>query len=421
MKHFALLPFAFWLFACGEPECPSGTLSINGRCIRSDAGASEADATMLDLDAAHVDASESDASRREDEDACVSRMFWRDSDDDGHGDPSSAMSACTTPEGYVASPGDCDDECPTCFDGADELCDGLDQDCDARIDEELPALVSYADADGDHHGDPSTEEVGCAVGPDRVERGDDCDDQSATRYPGALEACNTVDDDCDTRIDEGVLLTTYRDVDGDGFGMSSMTRMECAISAGYAVASGDCNDDPTMGGASFFPGATEACDERDNDCDTRTDEGVKTTYYRDCDLDGYAPSTEGSYDACQPAGPPRGCDTGGWTSRAPEARTTDCHDGDASAFPGNPSWYTTPIEFGATDVPRWDHNCSGHTERQLESVAGFVCTDFMGRCIGESGWSERVPECGESGTYNSCGLSGFSCGLRSTSRVQECR
>lgn len=33
--------------------------------------------------------------------------------------------------------------------------------------------------------------------------GDDCDDSDPARHPGAPEACNGIDDDCDTRVDEG--------------------------------------------------------------------------------------------------------------------------------------------------------------------------------------------------------------------------
>jgi hypothetical protein len=42
--------------------------------------------------------------------------------------------------------------------------------------------------------------------------GNDCDDGNAAVHPGAPEACNGIDDDCDGMIDEGCLI----DTDGDG-------------------------------------------------------------------------------------------------------------------------------------------------------------------------------------------------------------
>jgi hypothetical protein len=36
-------------------------------------------------------------------------VFWRDSDHDNFGDPNDTLEACITPNGYVSTPGDCDD------------------------------------------------------------------------------------------------------------------------------------------------------------------------------------------------------------------------------------------------------------------------------------------------------------------------
>ncbi len=76
------------------------------------------------------------------------------------------------------------------------------------------------------------------------------------------EKCNDVDDDCDNNVDEGC------DDDHDGFCDFDMTTIGVPISCGNG--GGDCND----GDASVFPGASEQCDKKDNDCDGVIDNGL---------------------------------------------------------------------------------------------------------------------------------------------------
>ena len=51
-----------------------------------------------------------------------------------------------------------------------------------------------------------------------TEQQGDCDDLSAETYPDAEEICDEKDNNCDSIVDEDVLLTFYVDSDGDGFG-----------------------------------------------------------------------------------------------------------------------------------------------------------------------------------------------------------
>jgi hypothetical protein len=85
------------------------------------------------------------------------------------------------------------------------------------------------------------------------------------------EACNDLDDDCDGIVDnpgDGPLL--YRDVDADGFGDSLVSRKFCsAEQPGWAGAGNDCDDKDAV----VYPGAKEACDCKDNDCDSLVDDG----------------------------------------------------------------------------------------------------------------------------------------------------
>ncbi len=119
--------------------------------------------------------------------------------------------------------GDCDDSRATRYLGATELCNSLDDDCDASIDE---------DSDGDSF-------AACA----------DCNNSDARVNPSAAERCNAIDDNCNTQVDEGL------DADGDGFTTAC-----------------DCDDNNNQ----VKPSALEVCNHRDDDCDRAIDETTPT-------------------------------------------------------------------------------------------------------------------------------------------------
>ena len=102
----------------------------------------------------------------------VSVTYYDDADGDG-------VSECDS---------DCDDGNPDRYPGAEEICDGVDADCDG-------ALSDEADDDGDGW-------MAC----------EECDDADATTFPDATELCDEIDNDCDEEIDEGDAcpeLTSY--------------------------------------------------------------------------------------------------------------------------------------------------------------------------------------------------------------------
>ncbi|MBN1503111.1 hypothetical protein JW930_06200 [Candidatus Woesearchaeota archaeon] len=81
---------------------------------------------------------------------------------------------------------DCNDNNPNIHPGAQEICNGVDDDCDGKVDEGCftpPQLQE--DKDGDGYYPP-----------------DDCDDNDPKVHPGAKELCNNKDDDCDGLVDE---------------------------------------------------------------------------------------------------------------------------------------------------------------------------------------------------------------------------
>ena len=236
----------------------------------------------------------------------VSPLWYADLDDDGFGDPSTAVAACSAPTGFVADATDCDDSTALVSPDAEELCNGIDDDCDGDIDIGATDATAtwYLDLDGDGFGADSTEVLACTQpGQDWVTEGGDCDDAFDYRYPGADELCNDLDDDCDDAVDEEPVVdppTWYFDNDLDGFGTDTITLVQCAGPEGYADVAGDCDDDLD----SRYPGADEYCNGIDDDCDDLVDEEPTVgdgTWYLDSDGDGWG---EGDVvlETCTPPG-----------------------------------------------------------------------------------------------------------------------
>ncbi|MDP2312205.1 MAG: putative metal-binding motif-containing protein [Pseudomonadota bacterium] len=219
--------------------------------------------------------------------------------------------------GAVENDDDCDDTRADIFPGADEVCDDVDSDCDGAVDEEGLTLW-FLDADGDTHGDAETGVLDCA--PDgRVASWDDCDDTDATIHPGAAEVCDGVDQDCTGAADEGLTTTWFIDYDTDGYGSAAYTRSGCSAPAGYVGTDDDCDDTEVA----VNPGATEVCNLVDDDCDGVADEDAAAdapTWYADSDADGWGDSVVYAVSCESPEG-----------YVAPDG---DCDDTDPTAYPG---------------------------------------------------------------------------------------
>ena len=192
---------------------------------------------------------------------------------------------------------DCNDQDANVHPGARESCNNRDDDCDGDIDEGV-ATTYYRDEDGDGFGNPSRSRQDCAAPNGYTIVARDCDDTNAEINPNAVETCNGIDDDCDGTVDEGVMTTFFRDADIDGYGDASNTIQACSSPNGYVTSAGDCDD--TRG--TVYPGASESCNSRDDNCDGAVDEGVQTTFYRDVDGDGYGDLLNTTTACSSPAG-----------------------------------------------------------------------------------------------------------------------
>ncbi len=274
------------LCSCGEPElnCGPGTVEKDGSCVPAD------------------DTGESDTDTDTDADTDTDSDTDTDVPTDADGD------------GYAADQ-DCDDSNAAVNPGAQERCNGYDDDCDGLIDDDDAGTTGvhtwYGDGDGDGFGDPADTVALCDAPSGFVAQGGDCDDGDAAVNPDAVEACNGVDDDCDGDIDaydsdvDGD--TWYTDADGDGYGDPGAPVVACTQPSGTVVASAatDCDDTD----ARVHPGATEVCDvsDTDEDCDGLADDDDPSvtgtsTWYRDADGDGYGVSTTTARACDAPAG-----------------------------------------------------------------------------------------------------------------------
>jgi hypothetical protein len=197
----------------------------------------------------------------------VQTTFYQDQDGDSYGNAAVSQHACSAPTGYVANNMDCNDTSAAIHPGVAEVCNGQDDDCDGAVDESATSVMT-----------PLTQS--CYTGPSGTAGMGLCHTGTQTCLDGTFgtcagevipttEVCNGQDDDCNGQVDDGVLTTFSLDQDHDGFGNAAATQQTCTAPSGYVANSTDCND----ANAAIYPGAPEACDGQDNDCNGIPDNG----------------------------------------------------------------------------------------------------------------------------------------------------
>ena len=218
-----------------------------------------------------------------------------------------------------------------------------------------------SDIDEDGYGDVCDDDMDGDGDPNLT----DCKQKDPKVHHGAIEKCNSVDDDCDGETDEeGAEGCTdfYIDKDGDDYGVEGNYKCLCNkgdIEDYTAVQAGDCND----GDKDMNPGLKEVCgDEKDNDCDGFTDEeGAQgcNTYYLDEDGDDYGVEGEGKCLCKQDE-----------ENHYTATKVGDCNDYDINMYPG-----------AKENCNGQDDDCDGETDEGLDSVPCERTNDF-GTCKG---------------------------------------
>lgn len=140
---------------------------------------------------------------------------------------------------------DCNDDDDSIFPGAEERCNGQDDDCDMNTDEGedlADSPVWYQDFDEDQYGSIEVTQESCSQPTGYILQSGDCDDRNPQINPAQIELCDRIDNNCSGFSDDGVIS------DGAGCQDSGyIPNTSSALNAQLTIRNGDnAGDDGTL-------------------------------------------------------------------------------------------------------------------------------------------------------------------------------
>ncbi|MGC6508788.1 MAG: MopE-related protein [Myxococcota bacterium] len=263
----------------GNPDQVTEACELPSGYVENDLDCDDTDALSFPDATERCDDQDNDCDGEVDED--IPAIWFLDADGDGFGTTDQQTSDCNPVSGYITVSGDCDDGDPAVNPDAIEICDGIDNDCDALVDDaddstEVSSMSAwYLDSDNDSYGSTTVVAVSCASENGGVSDNTDCDDSDASINPSALEICDALDNDCNGLADDddpniSDAQSWYVDSDEDGFGDDNTETVSCEGPSGFVALGGDCADSDS----NINPSVREDCDGVDQDCDGVIDNGT---------------------------------------------------------------------------------------------------------------------------------------------------
>jgi hypothetical protein len=215
------------------------------------------------------------------------RTWYRDADGDTWGNPDETRRQCSQPDGFVGRAGDCNDRNDQINPDALEICDGVDNTCDGRVDP--PGSFGerrwYRDSDADGYGNPAQSQLACIQPPGWVANALDCNDARGDINPDAVEVCDNVDNNCNGDVDENLSRRCYGGLEGTADVGSCRSGSQACNGGTWGACAGEVRPQ------------AELCDGLDNDCDGTVDNipVVVDTYT-------FSPQLASAHDMCDGVG-----------------------------------------------------------------------------------------------------------------------